>query len=130
MPNHGKGFPGGSIVKNRLQCRRFRRCRFNPWVRKILWRRKSQFTPVFLPQGYPGGSEGKESSCNAGDLGLIPGLGEGMATYSTILTWRIPIGRGTWRAIVHEVARTGHDLATKPPPPPHGKWLINISSYY
>ena len=25
--------------------------------------------------GFPGGSEGKESTCNAGDLGLIPGLG-------------------------------------------------------
>ena len=30
-------------------------------------------TPVFL--GFPGGSDGKESACNAGDLGLIPGLG-------------------------------------------------------
>ena len=26
-------------------------------------------------QGFPGGSAGKESACNAGDLGLIPGLG-------------------------------------------------------
>ena len=25
--------------------------------------------------GFPGGSDGKESSCNAGELGLIPGLG-------------------------------------------------------
>ena len=30
-------------------------------------------TPVFL--GFPGDSVGKESACNAGDLGLIPGLG-------------------------------------------------------
>ena len=30
-------------------------------------------TPVFL--GFPGGSAGKESACNVGDLGLIPGLG-------------------------------------------------------
>ena len=30
-------------------------------------------TPVFL--GFPGGSDGKEYACNAGDLGLIPGLG-------------------------------------------------------
>ena len=29
--------------------------------------------PVFL--GFPGDSNGKESACNAGDLGLIPGLG-------------------------------------------------------
>ena len=26
-------------------------------------------------EGYPGGSDGKESTCSAGDLGLIPGLG-------------------------------------------------------
>ena len=30
-------------------------------------------TPVFL--GFPGGSDGKESACNAGGVGLIPGLG-------------------------------------------------------
>ena len=30
-------------------------------------------TPVFL--GFPGGSAGKESACNEGDLGSIPGLG-------------------------------------------------------
>ena len=30
-------------------------------------------TPVFL--GFPGGSAGKESTCNVGDLGSIPGLG-------------------------------------------------------
>ena len=26
--------------------------------------------------GFPGASAGKESACNAGDLGLIPGLGK------------------------------------------------------
>ena len=30
-------------------------------------------TPVFM--GFPGGSDGKESACSVGDLGLIPGLG-------------------------------------------------------
>ena len=30
------------------QCRRYKRCGFNPWVRKIPWRRKWQPTPVFL----------------------------------------------------------------------------------
>ena len=29
----------------------------------------------YLLMGFPGGSEGKESACNAGDLGLIRGLG-------------------------------------------------------
>ena len=46
------------------------------------------------PRGFPGGSDSKESACNVGDSGLIPGLGrspgEGMATHSSILAWRIP----------------------------------------
>ena len=50
-----------------------RRLLFDSWVRKIPWRRDRLSIPVFL--GFPGGSHGKESACNAGDLGLIPGLG-------------------------------------------------------
>ena len=49
------------------------RPRFDSWVRKIPWRRDRLPTPAFL--GFPGGSAGKESTCNAGDLALIPGLG-------------------------------------------------------
>ena len=41
----------------------------DPWVR----RRDRLSTPVFL--GFPGGSSGKESAYNAGDLGSIPRLG-------------------------------------------------------
>ena len=44
--------------------------------------------------GFPGGSAGKESACNVGVLGLIPGwedlLEKGTATHSSIQTWRIP----------------------------------------
>ena len=43
---------------------------------------------------FPGGSDGKESACSAGDLSWIPGLGrfldKEMATQSSIITWRIP----------------------------------------
>ena len=46
---------------------------FDSWVRKIHWRRDRLPTPVFLR--FPCGSAGKESACNVGDLGLIPGLG-------------------------------------------------------
>ena len=42
-------------------------------VGKIHWRRDRLPTPVFL--GFPCGSAGKESDCNVGDLGSIPGLG-------------------------------------------------------
>ena len=41
------GLPGGSVVKNLPA---FRRCGFDPWVRKIPWRRKWQPTPVILPE--------------------------------------------------------------------------------
>ena len=45
-------------------------------------------------QDLPGGSVGKESACNAGDLGLIPGSenspGEENGYHSSILAWRIP----------------------------------------
>ena len=45
--------------------------------------------------GFHGGSDGKESACSAGNSGLIPGLRrspaeKGIATYSSILAWRIP----------------------------------------
>ena len=43
------GFLGGSVVKNLPANTGFRRCGFNPRVGKILWRRKWQATPVFLP---------------------------------------------------------------------------------
>ena len=49
---------------------------------------------------FPGGSDGKVSAYNAGDLGLIPGLGRSpgwedplekeMSTHSSILAWKIP----------------------------------------
>ena len=45
----------------------------NSWVRKIPWKRDRLPTPVFL--GFPGGSDGKESTCNSGDTGSIPGSG-------------------------------------------------------
>ena len=44
-------FPGGSVVQYSCQCRG---CRFDPWVRKIPWRRKWQPTPVFLPGQFHG----------------------------------------------------------------------------
>ena len=48
-------------------------CGFDSWVRKTPQRRDRLPTPVLL--GFSCGSAGKESACNAGDLGSIPGLG-------------------------------------------------------
>ena len=58
--------------------------------------------------GFPGGSDGKESACNAGDLGSIlgsgrsPGEGSGYPLQYSCL--RNPMDRGAWRATVHGVA--------------------------
>ena len=59
--------------------------------------------------GFPSGSDSKESACNAGDTGLIPGSGRspGEATgnplqYSCLEN---PAGRGAWWAIVHGVIK-------------------------
>ena len=46
---------------------------FDSWVRKIPWRRNRLPTPECL--GFPGGSDGKESTHNGGDLGSVPELG-------------------------------------------------------
>ena len=67
-----RGFPGCTSGKeSTCQCRRHKRCRLNPQVRKIHWRRKWQPTPVFLP----GESHGQRSlvgyspqSCKESDM--------------------------------------------------------------
>ena len=64
--------------------------------------------PVFL--GFPGGSNGKESTCNAGDLGLIPGLGRspggghGSALQYSCL--KNPHGQRSLGATVHGVTKS------------------------
>ena len=63
---HVLGFPGGTSGKDlTCQCRRHKRCRFNPWVGKIPWRRAWQPTPGFLP----GESHGQRSLAGYSPLG-------------------------------------------------------------
>ena len=58
-PHDLLGFPGGCSGKvPACQCRRCKRLRFDPWVRKIPWRRVCQPTSVFLP----GESHGQRNS--------------------------------------------------------------------
>ena len=80
---------------------------FDSWVRKLPLRRESLPTPVFL--GFPGGSDCKESAIQetwVRSLGWEDLLEEGMATHSSILAWRIPMGGGVWRAAVHGVTKS------------------------
>ena len=77
-------------------------------------------TPPFkIILGFPGNLVGKESTCNTGDLGLIPGSGrpleKEMATHSSTLAWEIPWTEepGGLQSMGSQRAR--RDLVTKPP---------------
>ena len=71
--------------------------------------------------GFLHSSVGKESAYNAGDPGLISGLGrspgEGNGNPLQYSCLENSMDRGDWQATVHGVARARYDLATKPPPP-------------
>ena len=60
---------------------------------------------------FPGGSDGKESAGNLGDLGLIPGLGR--SSGDPLATHSLPcsclensVDRGAWQATVHGVTKS------------------------
>ena len=59
--------------------------------------------------GVPGSSDGKESTCNVGDLGSISGLGrspgEGHGNPFQYSYLENPMDRGTWWARVHRVPK-------------------------
>ena len=64
-----------------------------------------------LPIGrFPGGSDGKDSACNVGDLGSIPGLGrspwEGNGNPLQYSCLENPMDGGAWQATVHGVAKS------------------------
>ena len=62
----------------------------------------------------------KESLCNAGDFGPIPGSGrspgEGNGNPLQYSHLENPMKRGAWQAKAHEITRVRYNLATKPPP--------------
>ena len=60
--------------------------------------------------GFPGGSDGKESACNAGDLGSVPGSerspGEGNGNPLQYSCLENSMDRGAWQVTVHGVAKS------------------------
>ena len=73
-------------------------------------------------------------SSNAGDerdIGSIPpsrrSPGEGNGNSLQYSCLDNPIDRGAWQATVNGVSRVGHDLATKPPPPPLPYCLMTVA---
>ena len=70
----------------------------------------SKFESELCLDSFPGGSDGKESACNVGNPGSIPGLGRSTGKgngyplqYSCLEN---PMDRGAWRATVHGIAKS------------------------
>ena len=63
-----------------------------------------------LSSPFPGGSDGKESACKAGDLGSIPGLGrslrEGNGYSLQYSCLENPMDTEAWQVTIHGVARS------------------------
>ena len=80
------------------------------------------FTPCFINNdyiaaGFPHSSVGKESACNAGDLGSIPGSGrspgEGNGNPLPYSCLENPMDREAWQATVYGITGVIHNLAAK-----------------
>ena len=72
---------------------------------------RSKFDNLKSYVGFACSSVGKESACNAGDPGSIPGEGNGHPLQYSCLG--NPLDRGAWWATAHGVTRVGHDLVTE-----------------
>ena len=72
--------------------------------------RRCPSSSLSVQLGFPGGSDGRESPDDAGDLGLIPGLGRSSGeAHSKLLRYSClenPMDRGAWWARVHGVAKS------------------------
>ena len=71
---------------------------------------------TYIKRGFPGGSDGKESACNAGDLGSMPGLGRSPGKgngypLQLFLPGEFHDRGGCW-AIAHGLQRVRHNCAT------------------
>ena len=66
-------------------------------------------------RSFPGGSAGKESACNVGDPGLVPGLerstGKGTGNPLQYSCLENPMDRGAWQTAVHGVTKSQTQLS-------------------
>ena len=97
------------VVKNMPASAGEMRLGFDPWVRKILWRRAWHPTPVFFRASQV--AQWVKNLSAMQDmwirfLGQKDPLEEGMATHSKYSCLENPMDRGAWRVTVHGVAKS------------------------
>ena len=84
-----------------------------PVIHMLHW---CSWSNIFAFWGFVGDSDGKESACNGGDLGLIPRLGrstgEGNGNPLQYSCLENPMDRGAWQARVHGVTKSWTWLST------------------
>ena len=72
------------------------------------WNTETSYYLIFI-KDFPGGSDGKASACNVGDLGSIPGLGrslgEGNGNPLQYSHLENPMDGGAWWATVHSITK-------------------------
>ena len=80
----------------------------NQYSTLILYEFDFYFQDSTYKWGFPGSPDDKESACNEGDLGPIPGLGispgEGIGYSLQYSCLENPMDRGAWWAVVREAA--------------------------
>ena len=85
---------------------------YSPWGHEELGKTEQLSLSLSSPNewGFPGGSDGKESECNARDMGSIPGSrrshGERNGYPFQYSCLENSVDRGAWRATVHGVAKS------------------------
>ena len=86
-------------------------CKTCLWVNPFEGKKAGVFIHGIHALSFPGGSDSKESACNAGDPGSIPGSGrspgEGNGDPLQYSCLENPMDRGAWQATVHGIARVG-----------------------
>ena len=96
MTNNGKiaSHPNNSFNFTREERKCFLLARYKNRINTV--------NNVYFRCPFPGGSDSKESACNAGDLGLIPQEGNGNPLQYSCL--ENPVDRGAWQTTVHGVS--------------------------
>ena len=97
-----------SNIEEKTLCCESQSCKYS---RELRWYPgEGDGNPLQYSWGFPGGSDGKESACNEGDLDLIPGLGrspgEGNGNPLQHSCLENSMDRGARQATVHGITKS------------------------